>query len=83
LQFGRSGEIYNVSRGAGIALKQLAEELLALGKVSATIVTEETRQRAQDIPVMVGDNRKIRRETKWEPKIDYSLMLKRLYDAAG
>ncbi len=64
---GRAGEVYNVSSGRGVSVRQLATDVLQRAGVSADISTEATLVRASDIPVLVGSSVKLQRDTGWAP----------------
>jgi len=67
LEKGTAGEIYNVSSGQGIRVRDLAERVLHRASISATIVQDPSLMRPSDIPISVGDNSKLRRQTGWRP----------------
>ena len=62
---GASGEAYNVCSGVDVSVEQLARKLLELAKVDLTIEVDPSLQRAVDVPVLVGDNTKLRVATGW------------------
>jgi GDP-4-dehydro-6-deoxy-D-mannose reductase len=64
---GRAGEVYNVSSGRGVSVRQLATEVLLHAGVSAEISTEPALVRASDIPVLIGSPAKLARDTGWAP----------------
>jgi len=66
---GKKGHVYNVSSGKSISLKQVLNTLLENAKVKIDVKTDESKMRKADIPVLTGDNRKIKKEIFWEPKI--------------
>jgi GDP-4-dehydro-6-deoxy-D-mannose reductase len=68
LEHGRSGEIYNVSSGRGVSVRQLAECVLKRLGISAEISEDPALIRPNDVPVLIGDNSKLRRATGWSPK---------------
>jgi GDP-4-dehydro-6-deoxy-D-mannose reductase len=66
---GRPGEIYNVSSGQAPSLEWILKTLISFSKRRIVYEIDPARLREVDIPFLAGDNRKIRRETGWEPKI--------------
>jgi GDP-4-dehydro-6-deoxy-D-mannose reductase len=66
---GKKGHVYNVSSGTSISLEKVLDILLKHSKVKIDIETDETKIRKFDIPVLVGDNQKIRKEISWAPEI--------------
>lgn len=68
LERGVSGEAYNVSSGRGMTITAIAERvLLRLGTI-AEITTDAALVRPVDVPVLVGDNAKLRAATGWSPR---------------
>lgn len=65
---GRAGEVYNVSSGVGMSVKELAVQVLAATGVKAPLTTDPTLARAVDVPALVGSNAKLRDATGWEPE---------------
>lgn len=66
---GTAGEIYNVCSGTDIAVRDLAESLIALSTVHQELVPDPELQRPVDIPVLRGDSTRLRSRTGWEPRI--------------
>jgi len=66
---GRRGHIYNVSSGRATSLKKILSMLLENSRVKIDVKRERSKLRKADIPVLVGDNRKIREEISWVPKV--------------
>jgi GDP-4-dehydro-6-deoxy-D-mannose reductase len=64
---GRSGEIYNVSSGVGVSVKELAVQVLAATGVKAPLATDPALARAVDVPALIGDNARLRDATGWAP----------------
>ena len=69
MEAGEPGEVYNVCRGAAVSVEQIAEALLGMAVRPMRLVTDPALQRPVDIPVLVGDNRRLRQATGWEPTI--------------
>lgn len=75
MENGRKGEVYNVCSGKSSSLEKILETLISFSAIPVTMRVDSQKIRKVDIPRLVGDNRKIRRETSWEPQIplDWSL----------
>lgn len=72
LQKGTVGEIYNVSTGRGVCLKDIPPLLGKLAGIDDLEVSiDPKRFRPADIPILVADNHKIYQDIGWRPK--YSL----------
>jgi GDP-4-dehydro-6-deoxy-D-mannose reductase len=67
LERGQAGEVYNVSSGQGITVRELAERVLKRTGVSADISSDPVLLRPIDVPILIGDNTKLRSATGWTP----------------
>lgn len=75
---GRTGEVYNVCSGVGTLLLDLIRQFQSLCPIAVTIETDPGRVRSGDIPRIVGNPEKIRKETGWVVQIPISQTLKDL-----
>jgi GDP-4-dehydro-6-deoxy-D-mannose reductase len=66
---GEPGGVYNVCSGRAVAVAEIADRLLAMAQRPMDLVPDADLQRPVDIPVLVGDNGKVRAATGWEPRI--------------
>jgi len=80
MEKGRKGEVYNVCSGRAVALKHVLDILLSLTSVQIGVRVDPQKLRKTDIPLLLGDNRKIRHETSWTPEIPLERTLKDLLD---
>jgi GDP-4-dehydro-6-deoxy-D-mannose reductase len=64
---GIPGEAYNVCSGHGVAVGDLAAEVLQRVGVRADITTDSSLARPVDLPALVGSPDKLRRSTGWSP----------------
>ncbi len=80
LDRGRSGEVYNVCSGRAIAVQDLAEQLIGMASIPMRLETDPELERPVDIPVLLGDNSRLRTDTGWEPQIALSTTLQDLLD---
>lgn len=69
IERGSPGEVYNVCSGSAIAVADLAEQMIALAASPLRLVSDPELQRPVDIPVLCGDNSRIREATGWAPEI--------------
>lgn len=67
---GKAGEVYNMCSGKAHILKDLLEYMVSLSTAYINIEIDEARFRPSDLPVMLGDNTKIKTEIGWAPEID-------------
>jgi len=66
------GEPYNVCSGKARSIKEVLELLLSLSKVKNIKVKQSPeRMRPSDVPMLVGDCSKFRKQTGWRPKIPF------------
>jgi GDP-4-dehydro-6-deoxy-D-mannose reductase len=80
MQKGKKGEVYNVCRGRSIALREILEILLSSASRTVRVEQDPEKIRKVDIPSLVGDNRKIKAETGWEPQVPLERTLADLLD---
>lgn len=69
MRYGEIGEAYNVCSGRRYTIKEVLYRLLALSRKKIRILPDKGKRRATDIPILIGDNSKIRKEVKWRPEI--------------
>lgn len=81
LERGGAGEIYNVARGEGIALRDVFTKLAGLVGAAAAPVPDASLARSGDIPHLVGDPAKIRAATGWTPARTIDQTLRDVVDA--
>jgi GDP-4-dehydro-6-deoxy-D-mannose reductase len=66
---GVPGEAYNVCSGVDVSVETLAQRLLALAEVDLRTEEDPSLMRPVDVPVLVGDNSRLRAATGWSPQI--------------
>lgn len=71
LQSGKPGEVYNVASGRAVSIQLILDKLLEMSKVKISVEQDEELMRPVEVPVLVGDASKLKKETgnAWEPKI--------------
>lgn len=66
------GEPYNVCSGNARSIQSVLDLLLDLSKVKdIKIVQDPKRMRPSDVPVLMGDSSKFKKQTGWEPQIPF------------
>lgn len=80
---GTPGEVYNVCSGTGVRVGDLVSQVLAAAGVTAPAQVDPALQRSVDVPVLVGDNAKLRAATGWAPRRSVSDIIQDLLDAAS
>lgn len=68
LQRGEAGRIYNVCSGKLWSIADLLGILLQHAVIKIKVEVEVARHRPADIPVLLGDPGRLRRDTGWEPR---------------
>lgn len=68
VEHGVPGEVYNVSSGDGVTVRELAAEVLRRAGRAADIAPDAGLTRAVDVPVQIGSSSKLRRVTGWSPR---------------
>ncbi len=71
MEYGKPAEPYNVCRGEAFSIRQILDALLELTEADVAVEEASDRYHAGDVPLMLGDNSKLRYELGWEPR--YSL----------
>lgn len=64
------GSVYNLCSGKSYNLRELLNILITLSTSDITTKVDPNKFRPSDLPLMQGDNTKIKHEINWEPKID-------------
>ena len=80
LEKGKKGEVYNVCSGTAYSLKEFLDILLSYSSKKINVQVKQEKLRETDIPLLVGDNQKIKKETNWAPEIPIKKTLAELLD---
>jgi GDP-4-dehydro-6-deoxy-D-mannose reductase len=68
VEHGQPGEVYNVCRGEGVAVRELAVRLLGMATRPLQIDVDAALLRPIEVPRLVGDPGKLRAATGWKPE---------------
>ncbi len=68
LEHGAAGEVYNVCRGEGITIGAVLQRLIALSGCGVEVTVDPARLRPSDLPVLVGNPRRLVAATGWTPQ---------------
>ena len=74
------GEVYNISSGKALSIKEMLDLLLKISKVKVEIKQDSARTRLSDVNVLLGDNTKFCKQTGWKPEIPFEQTLKDLLE---
>jgi GDP-4-dehydro-6-deoxy-D-mannose reductase len=77
---GVPGEVYNVCSGRAVAIREMADTLIALSSTKMDVVLDPERLRPVDVPILQGDNTKLRTATGWTPEIPLEQTLSDVLD---
>ena len=80
MEQGSMGEVYHIASGQGARISQVLDELLKLSEQEIAIEPDVAKMRPSDVPVLVGDAGKLKRQTGWEPEIGLATSLKDVLD---
>jgi GDP-4-dehydro-6-deoxy-D-mannose reductase len=69
LERGAPRRAYNVCTGSAVAIADLLNMLIARAKVPVTVKRDPARFRPNDVPLLLGDPRRIHDELGWTPGI--------------
>lgn len=79
-QRGQAGRPYNVCSGYAPSVGDLLDRLRKLARVVIDVEVDPGLLRPSDIPILVGDARRIREEVGWVPEIPLDRTLRDLLD---
>ncbi len=79
---GTPGEIYNVSSGKPLTIRDGLDILIKGAQCPITVARDEARCRPSDVPFMVGDSSKLQKETGWMPEWNFADTLLEMLEAA-
>lgn len=79
---GVPGEVYNVCRGEGVSVAEVASRLLALARRPLRLRVDPELVRPVDVPRLVGSPARLRAATGWEPEIPLDRTLTDVLDDA-
>jgi len=76
---GKKGEIYNVCSGRAVSLQEILQVLLSFSSSRIEVLTDSGKLRKADIPLLVGNNEKLRKKG-WSPEIPLEKSLRDLLE---
>ena len=77
---GQPGEVYNIGAGQAHSVRELLELLLELSTCPIQVWQDPAKARPADVPCLVCDASKLRRDTGWEPRIPFERSLQDVLD---
>lgn len=82
VEHGEAGEVYNVCRGEGVAVADIAHALLARARRPLELRSDPTLFRPTEVPCLVGDASRLRAATSWTPEYSLDETLEAVLDDA-
>ena len=76
LVFGKTGELYNICSGNGIALKDIVLKIGEIVGVKVSTTTNSEFVRLNDNHIIIGSYDKIKKDINWKPEIPLEVTLK-------
>lgn len=70
-----SGTVFNLASGHGLRIKNALDYFTERCRKPVTVVPDPARQRASDLPVIIGDASRLRARIGWAPRYGVSDML--------
>lgn len=69
IEKGKKGEVYNVCSGTAVPLREILDILISYSTETIKVEIDSKKLRKADISFLLGDNKKIKKETSWVPEI--------------
>ena len=80
LEHGEPGEVYNIASGKAWRIREVLDLLLGHSSVEIQVQEDPERLRPSDVPLLLGDNSRLRKATGWQPEIPFEQTTKDLLD---
>ena len=80
VQKGESGDMYNICSRKAVSIKEILDKLLSMSKKNIKVKQDPKRLRSSDIPILLGDSTKFRKQTSWEQGIPFEKTLRCILD---
>lgn len=70
-----AGTVYNVASGVGRPVRTIVETLVSRSRIPIRIEQDPARVRASDVPILVGNPRRLQEATGWHPQVTFDQMI--------
>lgn len=80
LDKGKVGEVYNICSEKSWKIREILDKLLAMTKVKIDVKQDPARLRPSDVPRLLGDCSRFRKDTGWRPRIPFEKTLGDILD---
>lgn len=78
LEKAEAGEVYNICSGSGTTIAEMIKMLAGIVGKELPYSIDPERMRPADVPVLIGDCTKFKKQTGWKPKLTFEDALKDL-----
>jgi GDP-4-dehydro-6-deoxy-D-mannose reductase len=75
-----AGEVFNVCSGVSHSVQEAVDLFVKMSRVSLTVEVDSSRIRQHEIDEQVGDARRLREATGWQPTIPFTESLRELLE---
>jgi GDP-4-dehydro-6-deoxy-D-mannose reductase len=75
LEKANAGEVYNICSEKSWKIREVLDKLLALSDAKIEVKQDPARLRPSDVPRLLGDCSKFRKDTGWRPEIPFETTL--------
>ena len=76
LEKGKAGEAYNICSEKSWTIREILDMLLALSEPKIEVKQDPNRLRPSDVPRLLGDCSRFKKDTGWEPRIPFETTLR-------
>ena len=76
---GDAGEVYNVCSGKGTKIEVILDILLSFSKCPIEKIFDNSKMRPVEVPLIIGNNKKLLDHIGWKPKISLEQSLHNIY----
>jgi GDP-4-dehydro-6-deoxy-D-mannose reductase len=80
LEKGKAGEVYNVCAEKAWTIREMLDMLLSMTDAKIEVKQDPNRMRPSDVPRLLGDCSKFRKDTGWKPEIPFETTLRDTLD---
>ncbi len=80
LEKGKSGEVYNICSETSWKIHKMLDKMISLTEVKIEVRTDPSRLRPSDVPRLLGDCSKFKKDTGWKPEIPFEKTLQDMLD---
>ncbi len=82
IENGEPGRVYNVASGEAWSIREVLDQLREISGVTAEVRRDEARVRPVDVPLLQGDNQRLR-DLGWAPEYDLHRALTEIWHATS